>query len=150
MNWILWTLTANVDIRFGQYDYGGLFLRMPYCNERGGKVLTSEGLTFPEAEGQRARWVAVWMPIEGEENGGGIAILDHEQNPEHPVPWRVDGQLGISPSRCIVSAWNLAEVHRRPTITESLLFLMKSIPRSCRGAGSISMGSDYDTDRRGK
>ena len=40
---------------------------------------------------------------------GGVAILDHEQNPEHPVPWRVDGQFGISPSRCIVSAWNLAE-----------------------------------------
>ena len=106
---LCWTLTANVDIRFGQYDYGGLFLRMPYRNERGGEVLTSEGLAFPEAEGQRARWVAVWMPIEGEENGGGIAILDHDQNPEHPVPWRVDGQLGISPSRCIVGAWNLPE-----------------------------------------
>ena len=104
-----WTLTANTDICFGQYDYGGLFLRMPYRSECGGKVLTSEGLTFPEAEGQRARWVAVWMPIEGEEEGGGMAILDHQQNPEHPVPWRVDGQLGISPSRCIVGAWNLTE-----------------------------------------
>ncbi|MGB0603661.1 MAG: PmoA family protein [Candidatus Latescibacterota bacterium] len=106
---LCWTLTADMDIRFGKYDYGGLFLRMPYRNERGGEVSTSEGLAFPEAEGERARWVAVWMPIEGEENGGGIAILDHDQNPEHPVPWRVDGQLGISPSRCIVGAWNLPE-----------------------------------------
>ncbi len=106
---LCWTLTADMDIRFGKYDYGGLFLRMPYRNERGGEVSTSEGLAFPEAEGERARWVAVWMPIEGEENGGGIAILDHDQNPEHPVPWRVDGQLGISPSRCIVGAWNLTE-----------------------------------------
>ena len=106
---LCWTLTANTDIRFGEYDYGGLFLRMPYRTERGGEVLTSEGLAYPEAEGQRARWVAVWMPIEGEENGGGIAILDHDQNPEHPVPWRVDGQLGISPSRCIVGAWHLTE-----------------------------------------
>ena len=59
--------------------------------------------------------VAVWMPIEGEENGGGIAILDHDQNPEHPVPWRVDGQLGISPSRCIVGAGICQRVHHRPT-----------------------------------
>ena len=121
---LCWTLTANVDIRFGQYEYGGLFLRMPYRNERG-EVLTSEGLAFPEAEGQRARWVAVWMPIEGEENGGGIAILDHDQNPEHPVPWRVDGQLGISPSRCIVGAWNLPEGASSTNKCESLLFRIK-------------------------
>ncbi len=104
-----WTLTARANIHFGAYDYGGLFLRMPYRGETGGAVLTSEGHAFPEAEGQRARWVAVWMPIAGEPEGAGIAIMDHPNNPEHPVPWRVDNQLGISPSRCIAGAWDLAE-----------------------------------------
>ncbi len=103
-----WTLTACTDLRFGQYEYGGLFLRMPYRSEVGGRVLTSAGQAFPEAEGQRARWAAVWMPIEGERDGAGIAIMDHSGNAEHPVPWRVDGQLGISPSRCIAAAWDLA------------------------------------------
>lgn len=104
-----WTLTARTDLRFGQYEYGGLFLRMPYRSEAGGTVLTSAGHAYPEAEGQRARWVAVWMPVEGEREGAGVAIMDHPANAEHPVPWRVDGQLGISPSRCIAAAWDLAE-----------------------------------------
>lgn len=103
-----WTLAATVDLRFGQYPYGGLFLRMPYRAESGGVALTSEGLGLPEAEGRRARWVAVAMRLAGRSDAAGIAILDHPSNAEHPVPWRVDGQLGVSPSRCIAGAWALA------------------------------------------
>jgi hypothetical protein len=102
-----WTLTATVNLRFGNYPYGGLFLRMPYRPETGGSILTSEGLGLPDAEGRRARWVAVSMRVAGRANVAGIAILDHPSNAEHPVPWRVDGQLGISPSRCIAGAWEL-------------------------------------------
>jgi len=105
---LTWTLTAVTDLHFGQYDYGGLFLRMPYRQETGGHALSSEGLELPQAEGQRARWVAVAMPLADRPDPAGLAFLDHPDNPEHPVPWRVDGQLGISPSRCIARAWDLA------------------------------------------
>lgn len=104
-----WSLRGLTDVMFGQHAYGGLFLRMPYRPERGGTALTSEGLGAAEAEGKRARWVAVSMPIEGRAAGGeaGIAIMDHPGNPEHPSPWRVDSQLGICPSRCIAGPWHL-------------------------------------------
>jgi len=105
-----WTLTARTDLRFGQYPYGGLFLRMPWGKETGGEVLTSTGAaTIVAAEGQRARWVALAMPIPGRAHGSaGIAMLDHPTNPEHPAPWRVDNNLGIAPSRCIAGAWTLS------------------------------------------
>ncbi|GGD83380.1 PmoA family protein [Paenibacillus nasutitermitis] len=102
-----WTLRAETDITFGQYAYGGLFLRMPYREETGGSALNSEGLNAAEAEGKRARWVAVQMPIAGRLNDAGIAFMDHPGNVEHPVPWRVDHQLGISPSCCIAGDWHL-------------------------------------------
>jgi hypothetical protein len=104
-----WTLTASVDLTFGKYAYGGLFVRMPFVSQ--GTVINSEGLQTPtKTEAQRARWVAIAMPIPdrtGNDPIAGIAMMDHPSNPEHPVPWRVDGQLGISPSRCIVDAWRL-------------------------------------------
>lgn len=104
-----WRLTGQVDIEFGQYAYGGLFLRMPYRNETGGCALSSEGLDQAGAEGQSARWVAVAMPLAGREDKAGVAIMDHPHNAGHPVPWRVDGQLGVAPSRCIAGAWHLQQ-----------------------------------------
>ena len=104
---LTWTLVAHVDLVFGKYAYGGLFIRMPYRKEAGGQALNSEGLSHQNAEGQRARWVAVAMPLIETNRTAGIAIYDHPDNPEHPVPWRVDGQFGISPSRCIAAPWTL-------------------------------------------
>ena len=105
-----WELRAATDLRFGQYSYGGLFLRMPWRAETGGNLLTSEGAADRiDAEGKRARWIALAMPIPERASGtAGIAILDHPSNPEHPAPWRVDNNLGIAPSRCIVGDWHLA------------------------------------------
>ncbi|UVI28292.1 DUF6807 domain-containing protein [Paenibacillus spongiae] len=104
-----WTLQAEKDIRFGESPYGGLFLRMPYREELGGCFTNSEGMGREEAEGQRARWGAVSMPIVGREDVAGIAIMDHPDNEEHPSPWRVDYQFGIAPSRSIAGAWQLAD-----------------------------------------
>lgn len=106
-----WRVTAVIDLTFGQYPYGGLFLRMPYRPEQDGTVQNSEGHRGAhETEGQRARWVAVSMPIAERPPASpeaGVAIMDHPANPEHPVPWRLDNQLGIGPSRSIVGAWHL-------------------------------------------
>jgi len=126
-----WRLLADVNVTFGPYAYGGLFLRMPYRPDRGGLATNSEGQTNAGAEAQRARWCAVEMPVEGRNDPAGIALLDHPANPEHPVPWRVDNQLGIAPSRCIAGAWHLAEgetawfrhralVFRGPTDTDNI------------------------------
>lgn len=102
-----WTLRARRDLVFGRYQYGGLFLRMPYRKETGGQARTSEGHDAVTGEGQRARWVALSMPVPGRDGEAGIALLDHPGNAEHPVPWRIDSQLGICPSRCIAGAWRL-------------------------------------------
>ncbi|WJH34930.1 PmoA family protein [Paenibacillus sp. CC-CFT747] len=81
-----WTLTAEKAITFGSYSYGGLFLRMPYRQDQGGSFLSSNGLSKEEADGQRARWAAVSMPVEGRGDYAGMAILDHAENEEHPSP----------------------------------------------------------------
>jgi hypothetical protein len=104
---LAWTLRALRPARFGQYPYGGLFLRMPYREEQGGTALSSEGLGFPLAEGRPARWVALSMPLPGRRGQAGVAMLDHPGNPGHPVSWRVDNQLGLAPSRCIGGDWSL-------------------------------------------
>jgi hypothetical protein len=106
---LVWSLqAASGNVTFGRYPYGGLFLRMPYQTERGGTVRNSEGRENADAEQQRARWLAVAMPIDGRDGPAGIALLDHPDNPEYPTPWRVDRQLGVAPSRCIAGPWCLS------------------------------------------
>ena len=104
---IVWTLNAQVDVEIGQYMAGGLFLRMPYSESTGGVAINSSGQRNVEAEKQRARWVAVSMPIDGRTDWAGFAMMDHPSNPAYPVTWRVDGELGISPSRCIAETWSI-------------------------------------------
>ena len=106
---IAWSLAALTDVEIGQYMAGGLFLRMPYTAEKGGLAVNSEGQVNGDAEKERARWVAVSMPIDGREDWCGVAIMDHPGNPAHPVTWRVDNELGISPSRCIAESWTIPE-----------------------------------------
>ena len=108
---LVWPATAQVDIRIGAFAYGGLFLRMPYRPENGGRILNSEDADQPGAEGQRACWVSVEMPIPGRERMVApqcwIAIMDHPSNPEHPTPWRADGQLGVGPCRALAGDWEI-------------------------------------------
>jgi hypothetical protein len=112
LSWSLTPAANGGDVRFGEYPYGGLFLRMPYRPEAAGSIACdSEGRENGAAEQQRARWVVVCLPLPDREphNGPcGIAILDHPNNPEHPTPWRVDEQLGVAPSRCIAGPWTLS------------------------------------------
>jgi hypothetical protein len=112
---LAWSLSAAADggdVRFGGYPYGGLFLRMPYRSEAAGSIArSSEGRENGAAEQQRARWVAVCLPLpdrDPKDGPCGIAILDHPDNPEHPTPWRVDAQLGVAPSRSIAGPWILS------------------------------------------
>lgn len=103
-----WTLRAHCDVHFGKYPYGGLFLRMPWTPERPVWLLTDQGATdHASAEGRGARWVALSMKLSETAEPAGIAILSHPENPVSPMPWRVDGNYGINPARCIAGAWKL-------------------------------------------
>jgi len=106
-----WTLRGLTDLVFGQYAYGGLYLRSPFRPDAGALVVNSEGARGWEMDGQSARWAAVEQPIPGRESCREpictVAMLDHPANPEHPVPWRTDRHVGLSPSRCIAGAWRL-------------------------------------------
>jgi hypothetical protein len=104
-----WRGRAVVDLTFGKHDYGGLFLRMPWRATTGGKAVNSAGQVNGKAEGQRARWVDVGVPIaaRAKDDWGHIAILDHKANKGHPALWRVDGQLGVGPALSRAGEWKL-------------------------------------------
>jgi hypothetical protein len=104
-----WSGRAAVDLTIGKYDYGGLFLRMPWKAGIRGDAINSEGQSKKDAEGQRARWVDVGMEIYGRPDMARIAMMDYRKNPEHPVPWRVDANLGIVPSRSRLGDWKIAQ-----------------------------------------
>lgn len=105
------TLHALTDLTFGRYDYGGLFVRMPFRKEVGGRAINSNGLEGSDAEGQRADWVATQMPIPGLDEEVTVVITDHPSNREYPVPWRVDGELGVVPSVSIAGPWHIDDGH---------------------------------------
>ena len=105
------SLHALTDLTFGRYDYGGLFVRMPFRKEIGGRAYNSNGLENGDAEAQRADWVATQMPISGLEEEVTVVITDHPTNREHPVPWRIDNELGVVPSVSIAGPWHLGNGH---------------------------------------
>ena len=102
-----WSGKAAVDLAMAKFDYGGLFLRMPWRKEMGGEAVNSEGLKGGEVEGKRSRWVEMGMPVEGRSDWGRIAILDHPSNSDHPAFWRVDGSLGVGPARSRAGDWSI-------------------------------------------
>ncbi len=105
---LTWAGEALVDLEFDEYNYGGLFLRMPYKRgESEGKAVNSSRQDNERAEGQRAMWVNVGMEIEGRDDWGQIAIFDHPDNRNFPQTWRVDRQLGIGPAPSRMGSWSI-------------------------------------------
>jgi hypothetical protein len=105
---LTWKLQARIDLRFGKYAYGGLFIRMPHQPNMPTSFETSTGVVVrTQADAQRANWVALALPLGNDSQFAGMAIMDHPSNPEYPTPWRVDGYYGIGPARCIAGEWHL-------------------------------------------
>lgn len=103
-----WRGEAKTDIVIGKYDYGGLFLRMPWHEGINGSVVNAARQRNEKAEGQPALWVDAGMQVQGRNDLAHIAIFDHPDNKGYPQPWRVDGQLGIGPARARKGDWKIA------------------------------------------
>ncbi|MFS8616408.1 MAG: DUF6807 family protein [Solitalea sp.] len=102
-----WKGEARQDVTIGKYDYGGLFLRMPWKEGIRGEVVNTARQRNGKAEGQRAMWVDVGMEIYGRDDLAHIAIFDHPDNGDYPQLWRVDDQLGVGPVRARSGDWDI-------------------------------------------
>lgn len=118
-----WSARAGTEVTFQKHDYGGLFIRMPWKGK--GEAVNSDGQKNGEAEGKRARWIDIGMPVEGRDDWAHIVVMDHPSNPSHPIPWRVDGQLGVGPSRSRLGDWKIA---KGETVSARYRFLVYTGP----------------------
>jgi putative membrane-bound dehydrogenase-like protein len=102
-----WRGEANTDVTVRQFDYGGLFLRMPWREGIAGEVVNAARQRNERAEGQRAMWIDVGMKVDGREDLAHVALFDHPDNLGYPQPWRVDAQLGVGSARSRSGDWSL-------------------------------------------
>src|SRR5680860_322854 len=102
-----WEGEALTDITVNEFDYGGLFLRMPWKKGIKGEVVNAARQKNEKANERRAMWADAGMEIDGLEEWGHIAIFDHSDNKGYPQPWRVDGQLGIGPVLAKLGDWQI-------------------------------------------
>jgi putative membrane-bound dehydrogenase-like protein len=100
-------LARKIDVAISKYDYGGLFLRMPWEKGQHAHVLNATDHRDQKATGKRSMWLDIGMEIEGREDEAHIAIFDHPKNDGFPNAWRVDGQFGVGPSRAIQGDWKI-------------------------------------------
>src|SRR5262245_25519926 len=75
-----WSGRAERDLTIGKYDYGGLFLRMPWRAGVEGEVVNTARQRGARAEGQRAMWIDVGMKVEGRRDLVHVAMFDHPEN----------------------------------------------------------------------
>lgn len=104
-----WQGKAKIDVTFGKFYVGGLFLRMPWTKGIAGEVVNELGQRNQAAESRRAKWVDLGMQINGRDDWAHVAIFDHPKNNSFPVAWRVDGELGVGPSRQILGDWKITK-----------------------------------------
>lgn len=103
-----WKGEALQDVVIGKYDYGSLFLRMPWKEGIKGEIVNAARQKNQMAEGQPSMWVNVGMQIEGRADYANVAIFDHPENKGYPNKWRVDGQLGVGPAFTRDGDWTIA------------------------------------------
>lgn len=101
-----WKGEALKDLSIGKYDYGGLFLRMPWREGIEGEIVNAARSKNEYAEGQAAMWADVGMKIDGRSDWAHVTIFDHPENPGFPNKWRVDTQLGLGPAYTRDNDWN--------------------------------------------
>ncbi len=106
---LVWRGEAKTDVTIGKYEYGGLFLRMPWRERIAGEVVNAARQRNQRAEGQRAMWIDIGMKVEGRDDLAHVAIFDHPDNAGHPQAWRVDAQMGVGSARSRAEDWTIAK-----------------------------------------
>ena len=81
----------------GEFEYGGLFLRMPWTRGIEGSAVNAARQRNRAAEGQRAMWLDVGMQVEGRDDMARVAMFDHPDNEGFPHPWRAGRAAGRRP-----------------------------------------------------
>ena len=104
---LVWKGYANEKITVSKYNYGGLFLRMPWKRNINAETINSEGDKNQTGEGKSANWVDLGMEISGLDELGRIVIYDHPSNDGFPNQWRIDGQFGIGPASARRGDWEI-------------------------------------------
>lgn len=82
---------SDGPVTFGDTKEGTMGIRIPTVmdvnSKKGGRIVTSEGLTDTAAWGKPASWVDYHGPVEGKVVG--IAILNHPSSFRYPTRWHV-------------------------------------------------------------
>ncbi len=105
---LAWRLRAEPAVRFGQSEYGGLFVRMPWRAGMEVDLAGSAGRGSREQlDGRPAWWLAVALPLGAEGSYAGLALGVLAEHAPYPPAWRLDHNYGFSPSRCRGGAWSL-------------------------------------------
>ena len=94
-----WRIEAIPDVHIEQALYGGLFVRMPFRADLEASVISATGLEDDATEQQAAAWVDLRMPVNGGDVRGGMAILDHPQNPVTLLTGELTDSGGSIPHR---------------------------------------------------
>ena len=90
---------GNEPVTLGQTPFGIIGVRMAKTigvHDGGGRILNSEGQINEEQVFRKpARWVDYSGPVTKQATGG-ITLMDHPANPDHPTPFHVrgDGWMG--------------------------------------------------------
>jgi putative membrane-bound dehydrogenase-like protein len=93
-----WRGEAKTDVTIGKYDYGGLFIRMPWKEGVRSEVINAARQRNQKAEGQRSMWIDLGMQVDGRDDLAHIAMFDHPENKGYPQYWRVDNEFGVGPA----------------------------------------------------
>lgn len=120
-----WNGRAEKDITLGKYDYGGLFVRMPWKEGVNAAITNTARQINEKAEGERSMWINVGMQVEGRDDMANIALFDHPENKGYPQKWRVDKQFGLGPAYTRDGAWKI-DSGATQIIKHRLLFYTKS------------------------
>jgi len=103
-----WVGLAKTAITIEKYDYGGLFLRMPWKEGMDAEVINTARQKNEMAEGQPSMWLNIGMQVPDREDRVNIALFDHPDNKGYPQKWRVDGQFGVGPAYTREQDWEIA------------------------------------------
>ncbi|HEV3023561.1 MAG TPA: PmoA family protein [Pirellulales bacterium] len=84
-------VASDGPVTFGDTKEGTMGVRIPtvmdLASEKGGHIITSEGLTDRTAWGKPASWVDYHGPIDGAQVG--IAVMNHPSSFRYPTRWHV-------------------------------------------------------------